>query len=264
MHARCGRLFLPPFPDSKRIHRALFGVTYEEDIYERFCTAIPLPMRLFWWRIPPEMRRRNLIFIHVPRAAGTSISGALFGRRNTLHHSIRYYRAVDPGFFAAAQSFAVLRDPFERFASSYAFVRAGGTRSCRMSAVFAAETARLASVDDYLCYLEERTVMETDFVMRPQSWFVTDLQDGQPLVKTLFLLDDHKAGLTRFLSAQGVSVLPRLNGSDRIPLALSRRQKARIENLYACDFALVEMLRSRQTSDSPSYQSALDLGLAAE
>jgi hypothetical protein len=260
MHWHTGRPFLPSFPDSKRIHRVLFGVTYEEDIYEKFCAAFPAPMRLFWWRIAGGMRRRNLIFIHVPRAAGTSISRALFGTGSTLHHSIRYYRTVDPRFFAAAESFAVLRDPFDRFASSYAFVRAGGTRSCRMSAVFAAETARLKSVDDYLCYLEERDVMETDFVMRPQAWFVTDLETGMPLVKTLFLLNEHRTGLMRFLAAHGASTLPRLNESDRIPLPLSLRQKARIEGLYAGDFALIERLRRRPAT----YGDALDLGIAAE
>jgi hypothetical protein len=264
MHWHCGRPFLPPFPDSKRIHRALFGVTYEEDVYEKFCTAHPTLMRFFWWRIADEMRRRKLIFIHVPRAAGTSISRALFGARNTLHYSIRYYRTVHPRFFESAHSFAVLRDPFDRFLSSYAFVRAGGTRSCRMSAVFAAETARLRSIEDYLSYLEERDVMETDFVMRPQSWFITDLKTGAPLVKTLFLLQEHKKSLMRFLSAQGVSRLPRLNESDRVPLALSLRQKARVENLYAGDFALVDMMRGRQTTHWRNYQAALDLGLAAE
>src|SRR4051812_44382026 len=120
MSVHSGRI-TPAFPDSKHIHRALFGVVYEEDIYEKFCRMAPRLMRAFWWRIDPEMRRRNLIFVHVPRAAGTSISSVLFGARNTLHHTIRYYRTVHPRFYANAMSFAVLRDPFERFASAYAF-----------------------------------------------------------------------------------------------------------------------------------------------
>src|SRR5580692_4534108 len=88
------------WPDSKRIHRALFGVYCEEDIYEIFCARFPKAMRAFAWRIEAEMRRRKLIFIHVPRVAGTSIARALYGPRNTLHHSIRYYRTVAPRFFA--------------------------------------------------------------------------------------------------------------------------------------------------------------------
>ena len=116
----------PRFPDSKRIHRALFGAYYEEDIYDKYCGLMPRAMRMFHWRIEDAMRRRNLIFVHVPRVAGTSIAQALYGPRCTRHHSIRYYKTVAPRFWEKADSFAVLRDPFDRFASSYAFVRSAG------------------------------------------------------------------------------------------------------------------------------------------
>jgi hypothetical protein len=239
------------FSDPKHIHRALFGVTYEEDIYETFCRAVPRLMRLFAWRIDAQMRRRNLIFVHVPRAAGTSISLALFGSRNTLHHSIRYFKTIHPGFYDSADSFAVLREPFARFVSSYAFVRAGGTRSCRLSAPFRAETAHIRGVDDYLDYLEGRDVLALDFVMRPQAWFVTDLASGAPLVKNLFLLEEEQSGLARFLEGHGVTALPRLNASERIACRLSPRQRQRVERLYAADFALVAALRRRRRSEGP-------------
>jgi len=65
------------FADSKRINRALFGAWYEEDIYDQFCGRFPHMMRAFRWRIPSAMRARNLIFVHVPRVAGTSIVRSL-------------------------------------------------------------------------------------------------------------------------------------------------------------------------------------------
>jgi hypothetical protein len=236
--------------DSKRIHHALFKVFYEEDIYERLCTSVPWAMGALRWRINPQIRRRKLIFIHVPRAAGTSIAQALYGPRNTQHHSIRYYRAMDPRLCATAECFAVLRDPFDRFASAYAFVRAGGTDSCRLSAVFGAQTADIRSVDDYLCFLEERDILSQDFVMRPQSWFVCDLATGAPLVKSLFLYGEDNERLDAFLRGHGVRELPRLNAMPRVPLFLSRRQKSRIETLYARDFALVAELKAvRQAAD---------------
>src|SRR4051812_11070000 len=140
--------------DPKRINRALFGAYYEEDIFDRLGTLWPAAMRAFSWRIPRPMLRRNLIFIHVPRAAGTSIARALYGVQCTRHYSMRYYRDINPTFCAQAESFAVLRDPFDRFASAYAFVRAGGTPGWRLSRVFAEATAGVKSVDDYLSFLE--------------------------------------------------------------------------------------------------------------
>src|SRR5262245_8557544 len=116
-----------PLLDPKRIHRALFGVYYEEDVLDRFVGAWPGLLRLFRPRIEDGMRQRRLIFIHVPRVAGTSVVHALYETDRIRHHSARSLRAMDPDFFAATESFAVVRDPFDRFASAYSFVRKGGT-----------------------------------------------------------------------------------------------------------------------------------------
>ena len=248
--------------DSKIIHRALFGAFYEEDIYDKFCGLVPRAMRLFHWRVDEAVRRRNLIFVHVPRVAGTSIARALYGPRCTRHHSIRYFMTVAPRFFAQADCFAVLRDPFDRFASSYAFVRSGGTPNCRLSDIFVRQTAGLKSVDDYLSFIEERDDLSLDFVMRPQSWFVCDLKTGEPLVRRLFLYGQDEALLADYLKEQGVAGLPWLNRSQRMPILLSVRQKSRIEKIYARDFALVAALRNRRARED--WNIACIAGIAAE
>lgn len=250
------------FPDSKVIHRALFGVFYEEDIFDKFCALAPLAMRLFHWRIDEAVRRRNLIFVHVPRAAGTSIAQALYGPRCTRHYSIRYFKTVAPRFWEKAESFAVLRDPFDRFASSYAFVQSGGAEACRLSDVFLRQTAQLKNVDDYLSFIEARDDLSLDFVMRRQSWFVCDLETGAPLVRRLFLYGQDDALLVDYLKMRGVAELPRLNISERLPLLLSARQKRRIEKIYARDFELVEALRRRRALKDWNIERIA--GIAAE
>jgi hypothetical protein len=193
--------------------------------------------------------------------AGTSIAHALYGPRHAAHLSIRYYRTLDPAFFQRADSFALLRDPFDRFASSYAFVRAGGTPACPLSEVFIAQTALVRSVDDYLSFLESRDILSQDFVMRPQSWFICDLETGVPLVKSLFLYGRDEAALGGFLHRHGVRELPWLNASRRQPLFLTPRQKSRIEALYAQDFALVAGLTATRYRSQETDPRALSIAV---
>ena len=244
-------------PDAKSLNRTLCGAWYEEDIYDKFCTAVPQVMNAFWWRIPPAMRARNLIFVHVPRVAGTSVTRALYGEGCIHHHSMRYFRALDPGFARSAASFALLRDPFERFASAYAFVRAGGTVLSRLSTVFQRQTAQIASVDSYLDFIEERGPLDLDFVMRPQSWFVCDLQTAEPLVKDLFVLGEDGAALSAYLSRYKVGALPWINRAPRAALMLGARQRRRIERFYAADFALIESVRRAKQARNLSRTAAI-------
>jgi len=252
-----------PFADPKSINRALFGAYYEEDIYDRACTALPLLARGLWWRMPEAMRSRKLIFVHVPRVAGMSIVRALYGQGCIRHYSMRYYRAIDPSLAAQAESFALLRDPVDRFASAYAFVLGGGTPASRLSDVFVAQTAHIASVDDYLSFLEEREPLDMDFVMRPQSWFVCD-DGGEVLVKRLFLYGEDRPALGAFLKSHGIDVLPWLNRTERSELHLTPRQLRRIERLYADDFALIESVRASRgpAGDREPWSEAI--GIAAE
>lgn len=231
-----------PF-DRYRVNRALFGVYYESDIYDRFCAALPAAMRAFHWRIDPAFKARKLIFIHVPRAAGVSVAEAM-GARPLSHYSMRYYRAVAPRFAAEAESFAVLRDPFERFASAYAMVRSGGAERVRLSPPFREQTAHIRSVDDYLDWLERRTPLQCDHVMRPQSWYVTDPKTGAVLVKRLFLLGAETGALEAYLRGHGIGPLGWVNRSARQPLDLTPAQCRRVVALYAQDFALISALRT--------------------
>jgi hypothetical protein len=194
-------------PDPKSLNHALFGAWYEEDIYDQFCTRLPAAMRAFWWRIPPAMRARNLIFVHVPRVAGTSIVRTLYGEGCIHHHSMRYYRAIDPAFAQSAGSF-------------------------------------VKTVDDYLAFLEGREALELDFVMRPQSWFVCDAVTGTPLVKDLFLLEEDAGALAAYLAPHKVGPIPWLNRAPRAAMLFNPRQRRRVERLYADDFSLIDSVRA--------------------
>ena len=229
------------FSDPKRLHYFLFRIFYLEDLFDTACRRWPRLMRLFWWRIDPRLMNHKLLFIHVPRAGGTSVAHALYGGPIN-HYSIRYFRGINPDLCERATSFALLRDPYERFKSSYFFILNRGGPLARLSDVFVEQTAQIVTVDDYLSFLESRDPIRMDFVMRPQSWFVCDPATGEPLVKNLFRqgVDDDR--LRTFLRGHGVGELPWLNRGTRPDLQLTPEQKRRIERIYASDFALIESL----------------------
>jgi hypothetical protein len=173
---------------------------------------------------------------------------------------MRYYATVDPGFAESAPSFAVLRDPVDRFASAFAFVQAGGAQSCRLSEAFRRQTEHLKTVDDYLSFLEGRGPLDLDFVMRSQSWFVTGRDGATVLVKNLFLLGEDSAALVAYLAPHGIGKLPWLNRAPRAHMMLTQSQRRRIERLYADDFTLIDSVRRQKRA----RDEALAARIAAE
>lgn len=68
--------------------------------------------------IPRQFRRDGVIFIHVPKCAGSAFLDAYLGYQ-TGHITARAYHDADPTFFHSAYVFTFVRDPLARFVSAY-------------------------------------------------------------------------------------------------------------------------------------------------
>jgi len=68
--------------------------------------------------IPRQFRRDGVIFVHVPKCAGSALLDAYLGFQNG-HVSAGQYRDADPVFFDSAYVFTFVRDPLARFVSAY-------------------------------------------------------------------------------------------------------------------------------------------------
>jgi hypothetical protein len=79
-------------------------------------------------QIPSALRRSNTIFVHVPKAAGSTINLSLFGYR-IGHRSIESFWQADPIFTEQAFKFTFVRHPYFRFVSAYRYLLAGGMSS---------------------------------------------------------------------------------------------------------------------------------------
>lgn len=228
----------------KRHLAHLFGVELVSDIYEKLVDRGLRPL------LGPERRRRlaairraGLLFVHVPKNAGMSISRALYGRQ-IKHSRIRYYERVAPDLVRELPSFAILRDPVDRFLSAYAYGKAGGSADNQVSLPFRAAYKGFASVDAALDHLEARRFpYEVDHIFRPQSWYVLD-EAGQIGVEWLFRFDRLEE-LGTWLAGFGIKDIGYVNRSVRPAASLTDAQVERLRRLYPDDFVLWERLVSR-------------------
>ena len=63
------------------------------------------------------------IFIHIPKAAGTSVYTSLFGQVKRNHIRLIYFEAYDKNKFDKYFKFAFARNPYDRLVSSFFYIK---------------------------------------------------------------------------------------------------------------------------------------------
>ena len=101
-------------------------------------TGLLYPYHLMWWRraltkdtaITSWNRQHNAIFIHIPKTAGTSVLSTLGAPEVFDSHAPScVYRQAYPTLYAGAYKFTFVRNPWDRFASAFHFMKYGTTWS---------------------------------------------------------------------------------------------------------------------------------------
>ena len=237
-----------------RLIASAFRVRLVSDVPERLARS-PLPYRPNAKRREriTTIQRRGVLFIHVPKNAGTSVCHQLYGTQ-IKHETVRYYASVAPRVLDLP-SFAILRDPVCRFLSAFAYASNGGTRDRKVARPFNARYRAFETVDDAIDHLATaRSPFDIDHIFRPQSWYLTDAQ-GDCRVENLIPYEEIDS-LGAIMGLDELDALPRLNRSNTgtAPIRLNPSQEAFIEDFYAGDYALwrgavrVTSLKSRPCS----------------
>lgn len=210
---------------------------------------LPRPARhaVYCWRALGHFRAAGIGMIHVPKSAGTSMAGLLFGRSLGHFTLWEYSRSLGPARKLSPPLFAVLREPEDRFLSAYRFFRQGGTRDAGVQLDHPRAHLWKQDMDLFLTeYVETTPDHARDYIFQSQTRFVTS-ESGRPTVLTLFKLDDMSA-LQDWLSERLARdiVFSNKNRSDsEYSLALTTSQRARIHKIYQTDFALYDQTQYR-------------------
>jgi chondroitin 4-sulfotransferase 11 len=153
--------------------------------------------RNIYYRLPEEfqravlVRRRQaewvragLVFIHIPKVAGTAFNEALYGRfMGHVHASdIERWGSAE---LKALPAFAVTRNPWDRLVSAYRFAKRGaGLGGPHAGRVRRAKQYRRPEFDTFETFvtkwLAPRDLRNLDVVFQPQSPFVCD--DGGNII----------------------------------------------------------------------------------
>lgn len=226
-------------PGLKHMALRLAKVHLVGDLYERSCDrGFVLPLDAKRRQRLACVRKAGMLFIHIPKNAGMSISEALYGRQ-IKHASIRYYQKAAPRLLDRVTSCAIIRDPIERFASSLRYAQAGGTRDNRVSRPFRELYRSFVTAEHALDHLETaQSIYDIDHIFRPQSWYITD-HNGHIIVDKLFPFHD-LGRIVDFLDLGCRADMTHLNASKSARLAFTAGEIERIRNFYASDLGLVD------------------------
>ncbi|WP_417536884.1 hypothetical protein [Methylophaga sp.] len=161
-------------------------------LIEAYAYHAPLPLkRLTSKKLGLPLRREvhgsDLLFIHVPKNAGTTISTQLYGG-HIGHRSARYYQSCDPDFFSRTKSFAIYRNPVDRFVSAFKYARKGGSQIVPASKHvirFANSFDTARDCAQHIATLGSMARDQLDPVFRSQSWYLCG-DDQRLLVTDLF------------------------------------------------------------------------------
>lgn len=189
---------------------------------------------------PREVRDAGVLFIHVPKTAGTSIHMALYGRA-LGHDSLATWQENYPQSMAGMRTGAVLRDPVDRFLSTFHFLKKGGMNP--FDADFAGRYLRpfvtAGDLADAIVDVDvRRWLLEEGVHFRPQVDFLRD-RSGAVRIDHLFAyerLDDAAMWLSDILG-RPVS-FPNINRTERPATTLTSRQREIVLAMYAEDLAL--------------------------
>jgi Sulfotransferase family len=226
----------------------LFGLRLVSDITERLCDigARPILNAKRQDRLE-KIRKAGVLFVHVPKNAGMSISEMLYGCQ-VKHASVRYYARVAPDLLRDLDSIAVIRDPVDRFLSAYDYARAGGSADNRVSAPFYEIYKAFRSVEDALDHVERAaSLYHVDHIFRPQTWYLADAA-GAIRVRRLVRFEQVGELSSQFSSGRPV---PSINRRSKPVTHVTPQQMQRIRRVYASDVALLNGYSLRTEAATP-------------
>ena len=168
--------------------------------------------------LPNYITKKNFLFIHIPKCAGTSFSHALYNRQ-IGHMSLEDYFLIDKNFTQNVFKFTICRHPLERLISAYHFLKNGGINKKDLS--FSKKyLSDCNSFEDFVLHQLSRKEVLSYYHFRPQSEYIS--YKGIIRVDKVYKLESINNNIHEISKAIGIEII--LN-------KLNENKKKRIENI---------------------------------
>lgn len=191
-----------------------------------------------YWLAPEQQMHRTFhenraIFVHIPKAAGSSVCQALFGHQ-VGHYTIEEWRAMNPQAVRKYFTFSFVREPLDRLHSAFSYLRRGGMN--KIDLMFA-ERNHLPRIDfaEFVERLAVEPQLQQWIHFRPQHEFI---QAGdRTLVDFVGRFENLEADFAAVAKRLGRDIaLPKLNKSEKPPVAFDAATKALARQIYEKDY----------------------------
>lgn len=196
--------------------------------------------RLDCLRAKRSWTAQRAIFVHVPKAAGFSVSNALYGK--ALGHikaqNIRRYARVE---FDCCFKFAFVRHPVSRYISALSYVRENYEVLQGSPGLPPRELLSLSPADFLDQWLDGMAIEDTNFVFQAQSDFIFD-DDDVLLVDYLARyenFDEEIRHLSERLPALESIQTLNASGSAKVEFAFEEID-SKLRRIYGRDYALLD------------------------
>jgi hypothetical protein len=188
-------------------------------------------------------KNKGIIFIHVPKAAGSSISRSVYGRA-VSHIKAKDFKKISPQLFDELYTFSMVRNPYSRLYSAYNYLKQGGTNEVPIGKRPTIDSNDLKSFENFvLNWAAKRDMAKEHSILQPQHLYTHDngkllLDQVWKLEETNQFIDDMKLRLGDNYSLLSINKSEGDNTS--LEKIYSEDMKQIVQRIYSKDFELFD------------------------
>jgi hypothetical protein len=120
----------------------------------------------------PCFQPTKSIFIHIPKAAGTSIARAIYGM-NVGHRKAIDYQKISKREYNEYYTYSFVRNPWDRVVSAYNFAKQGGTSYVQPIPNPVYQSELFKDFETFVTqWLPTADLAKEDVVFAPQYWYI--------------------------------------------------------------------------------------------